>query len=323
MAGPNKTQKTFISKTSLFRCLTLSLMSALLYGAGAFVPLFGAAALLFSPTPLALLGVRENIKWMIPGLTIAGAVLFLLFGPWFVLYFLVGEGILCFGLALPPGRVKKGSEALFFCTTVSIVSKMLFMGLVVVLTGSNPFVLRADALQGMMMQMYSGMWGQGAGDATAFKESMEQIVALAPYMLPSLIVMSSMLDSFLNYRLCEALQRKRSVVFPPLPSFEKWIFPKSILWALLLAFILPLTVEENAGPVWAMLELNLKFLVNVFFFLQGLSLVWWWLSKRGVHILLRILITLLLTLPILGMWVIALGAGDICLDFRKRKPKKV
>lgn len=320
MAEPNKTQKTFISKTSFFRCLTLSLSSALLYSAGAFVPFIGAAALLFSPTPLALLGVRENIKWMIPGLTIAGLFLYLLFGPWFALYFLVGEGLLCFGLALPPGRVKKGSEALFFCTTVSIVSKILFMGMVVVLTGNNPFILKTDALRSLMMQMYSGMWGQ---DATAFKESMEQIVTLAPYMLPSLIVLSSMLDSFLNYRLCETLQRKRPVVFPPLPSFGKWMFPKSILWALLLAFVLPLAVEDSSNPVWTMLELNLKFLVNVFFFLQGLSLVWWWLSKRGVHVLLRILIAILLALPVLGMWVIALGAGDICLDFRKRKPKKL
>jgi uncharacterized protein YybS (DUF2232 family) len=71
-----------------------------------------------------------------------------------------------------------------------------------------------------------------------------------------------------------------------------------------------------------MLEVNLKFLVNVFLFLQGISLIWWWLTKRAMHVLLRILIVLLLCLPILGMWVIALGVGDMCFDFRTKKQKQ-
>lgn len=323
MAEPNGTRKSYIPGTSFLRCLTLSSLSAFLFYAGSAVHLFGTVAFLFSPTPLILLGVRENMKWMAAGLTLAGAVVFLLFGSGALPYFILGQGLFCFGLALPPGRVEKGSEALLFGTTISVISKVLFMGAVVYLTGSNPYVIRTDALQNVMMQMYSGVLGQGAQTAAAVKESVEQVAALAPYMLPSLILMSAMLDSFLNYRLCESLQRRRTVAFPPLPPFGTWRFPKSILWALLLAFVLPLVPELENEPVMIMLEFNLKFLVNIFFFIQGLSLVWWWLSKRRVHLLLRFLIATLLVLPVLGMWVIALGVGDVCLDFRKRTLKKV
>ncbi|MDR1733197.1 MAG: YybS family protein [Synergistaceae bacterium] len=314
MEGPNKPLKTFRG-SSLARCLALSLTSGLLFCSGFFVPVLGTVGFLFSPTPLALLGVRENKTWMALGLLLMGMFLLAL-EPMIALYFLLMEGLLCVGLAFPPGHLEKGSDALFLCSTVSVASKVLYMTADVILLGYNPFIMKPDALRSVFMQMYLGLLAQDVQSATALKESMEQILALAPYMVPSLIVTWSMLDSYLNYRLCEAIQRGRSVVFPPSPPFGMWRFPKSILWALLVAFLLPLLTESEGWSVTTMLEVNLKFLVNVFFFLQGLSLIWWWLLRRKVNFLLRVFIIALLTLPILGLWVIGLGIGDICFDFR-------
>jgi uncharacterized protein YybS (DUF2232 family) len=277
-------------------------------------------AFLFSPTPLALLGVRENKVWMTAGLLGASTILSWLFGPWFFLYFLLVQGFLCFGLTLPLDKVKTGGESLLFCTGMSIISKMIFVALVFALTGHNPFLLDPSALRTLLAQMYTGGAGQGSPDMIVLDQSMEQAVELLPYMLPSLILLSSMLDSFLNYRLCETLQRNRSVAFPALPPFGQWRFPKSLLWTLMFAFVLPFLVEE--GPLLRMLEANLKFLVSVFFFFQGISLVWWWLSQRAVHFLLRVFIVTLLFLPILGMSAIVLGIGDICLDFRTKKIRR-
>jgi uncharacterized protein YybS (DUF2232 family) len=257
---------------------------------------------------------------MTVGLLGASGVLLSLFGPWFFLYFLVAQGFLCFGLTLPLGKVKNGGESLLFCTSASIVSKIIFVALVFTLTGYNPFMLDSNALRTLLANMYSGVLDQGRQNVMSLDPSMEQAVELLPYMLPSLILLSSMLDSFLNYRLCETLQRKRAVVFPALPSFGHWRFPESLLWTLLFAFTLPFLVEE--GPLLTMLEKNLKFLVSVFFFFQGISLIWWWLSQRAVHFLLRVLIIMLLFLPILGMWAIVLGIGDICLDFRTKKTQR-
>jgi uncharacterized protein YybS (DUF2232 family) len=254
--------------------------------------------------------------WMTAGLLGASTILWLLFGPWFFLDFLLAQGFLCFGLTLPLGKVKNGGESLLFCTGTSIVSKIIFVTLAFALTGHNPFMLDSNALRTLLAHMYSGVLDQGSR-TMVLDPSMEQAVKLLPYMLPSLILLSSMLDSFLNYRLCETLQRNRAVSLPALPSFGDWRFPKSLLWTLLFAFTLPFLVEE--GPLLMMLEVNLKFLVSVFFFLQGISLVWWWLSRREAHFLLRTLIVILLFLPILGMWAIMLGIGDMCLDFRTKK----
>jgi uncharacterized protein YybS (DUF2232 family) len=324
MEEPNRPQKIFAG-TPFFRCLVLSLLSGILFCSGFFFLPFGMVGYLFAPTPLALLGVRENRGWMTAGLLVMGLSLYLLLGPMLSISFLLMNGLLCCGLTLPPGRVKKGTEALLFCTTVSIVAKVMLMAVNIVLINHNPFVMEPDAMRGAIMQMYTGLLPQDTQSAAVLKESMEQMITLASYMVPSMILVWSMLDSFLNYRLCEALQRRSNPVFPPLPPFRAWRFPKNILWPLFVAFLLPLLFTTDTWPLGIMLEINLKFLVGVFFFLQGLSLVWWWLEKRRVHFVLRVLIVSLLTLPILGLWVIALGVGDICFDFRtlgKRVGKK-
>ena len=321
MTEPGKLPKMNLSKSSFFRCLLLSGMSAVLFCALPFAPPLGITAFLFSPIPLALLGARENKIWMMWGLL--GATLLLsLVSLQFALYFLLNDGLLCLGLTLPLGKVKNGGESLLFCTVASIVSKIVWLALLVSLTGNNPFEIDPNALRTMLTRMYAGMVIHGGQEAEFFKESMEQAVMLTPYMVPSLIILYSMLDSFLNYRLCEALQRRSETKFSPLPPFKEWRFPSSLLGALIFAFVLPYFTEGETSRLWIMLGVNLKLLVLAFFFLQGMSLVWWSLSKLAINFLLRALIVMLLLLPGLNMGVIALGVGDAWLDFRRKKIKQ-
>jgi uncharacterized protein YybS (DUF2232 family) len=178
----------------------------------------------------------------------------------------------------------------------------------------------------MLHQTSAGILSNGGQEAIALQEFLDQAMELVPYMLPFFIIVYSMFDSFLNYRLCEALQRKREVTFPPLPSFGEWRFPTSVLWVLALAFVLPYLVEGDEWRLWTMLEYNLKFLANVFFFLQGLSLAWWGFSKYAKRhffpVLLRVALIVFLSMPILNTWLVGLGFGDICFNFREKKVKR-
>jgi len=298
----------------------------LLFCLGFFMPPLGIAALVFSPTPMALLGVRENKTLMTLGLLSVTLTLGLVFDSGFALSFLLGYGLLCFGLTLPLGRLEKGSESLLFCVLMSIVSKLLFVMVNMTLRKSHPFEIDLNALRNMLYSMYAGMMSKGGQEALNLEDSLSQVVALIPYMLPFFVIMYSMFDSFLNYRLCEVLQRKREVKFPPLPPFGEWRFPTSLLYVVVFAFVLPFLVEGDDWQVWIMLEYNLKFLINIFFFLQGMALVWWWFSKyaarRSFPLPLRIVLIGFLSMPILNTWVVALGFGDICIDFRTKKIKR-
>jgi uncharacterized protein YybS (DUF2232 family) len=315
----------------------MSFLSALLFSVGGVIPVFDMAAF-FCPVPLALLGARENDAWATVGLALTSFFLILLFGPSVALYFLLGEGILCLGLTLPLGRAEKGSECLLLCTGVSIVSKILFLLVALQLSGENPFLMGVEAMETFFAQMFTEI--NGASDDAALRESLSRMAESVPYITPSLIVLSSMFDSFLNYKLCERLQRKWLLTqsqnspqsdalqaaehprgmgraFPPLPSFEAWRFPKSLLLALLFAVLLPFLSEEDDLLAKTM-ETNLKFIVCVFLFLQGLSLAWWAFAKRSWPLVVRVALIVLLFFPIFGLWAIGFGFVDICLDFRNR-----
>ena len=267
-------QKKIFSGQALVRCLIFSSTSMLLFCLGFFMLPVGIVALILSPTPLALLGARENKVLMTWGILGAALTLSIIFGSWFALAFLLGYGLLCFGLTLPLGKLEKGSESLLFCIVISIVSKLLFVGASVALTGVNPYSVDLNMLQ----NMYAGMLSGEQGGAHS-REQVARAMELIPYMFPFFIIMYSMFDSFLNYKLCEILQRKHDVKFPPLPPFGDWRFPTSLLYVLVFAFVLPFIVDDNNSRLWIMLEYNLKFIVNIFFFLQGMALIWWGLAK--------------------------------------------
>ena len=284
------------------------------------MPPLGVAASVFSPTPIALLGTRENKAWMTLGLLGATLALWLVFDSWLALSFLCVYGLLCFGLTLPLGKLEKGSESLLFCVVTSIFSKVLFVAMSVAFWGGNPFEFDLSTLRNML--------NKGGQEGAHLQKSLTQAVELIPYMLPFFLIVHSMFDSFINYRLCEVLQRKREgeAKLPPLPAFGDWRFPTSLIYVFVFAFVLPFLVDGDEWQLWIMLEYNLKFIVNIFFFLQGLALVWWWFSKYAARhsfpLLLRIILIGFLAMPILNTWIIALGLGDICINFRAKKIKR-
>ncbi|GHV36715.1 membrane protein [Synergistales bacterium] len=306
-------------KSPIFLCFCGAFTSAVLFCAGAVVPFIGVAALLFCPVPLAILGARENDFLATAGLAMASLILLPIFGVWVSLYFFLGEGVLCLGLTVPLGRVKNGVECLFLCVVVSILSKLLLLALMMSLRGQNPFMMDPESMKVLLSQMTLSF----GGNAEEAIQVASHMAKLASWMLPSLILFSSVFDSFFNYKLCEVLQRRFHLrrKFPPITPFDSWRFPRSLLWAFVFAFMLPLFMEED-DALGGMMEVNLKFSVCAFYFFQGLSLVWWALLRKKWPRFLRVMLMVLLCVPVLGLWVIGLGVGDMCFDIRARVMNK-
>ena len=68
----------------------------------------------------------------------------------------------------------------------------------------------------------------------------------------------------------------------------------------------------------AMFAMNLKIVLNVFFFVQGLSLIWWWFVRRRVGVFWRCLALAVFALPVCWFWFVLLGVGDMIFDLRRR-----
>lgn len=307
--SPNDTGASFI------RVLLLAALAVLLFSSGTFLPILGFWGLLMTPLPLALLGMRQGPRRQTVGTALAAGAVLLLFDPLSAFYFLVSQGPLSFALSLAPRRGRSGGESLLLCSMVSIASKLVLLGVFLALTGRNPLMPDPEQLRQIFSHLYDEVALEG-DQLQALREAVEGMMALFPYMMPSLLLLSSALDAFLNYRLGEFFQRGRASAPPALPPFPEWRFSRTLLPAMFLAFFMELAITDwTAGAMFAM---NLKLVLNVFFFVQGLSLLWWWLLRRRVGLLGRFAVLVLLVVPFVWLWLVFLGMGDMIFDLRRR-----
>lgn len=298
---------------SLVRLVFFSSLSVFLFSLEALSPFLGFWSRLATPLPLALLGYRDGLKWMRGGTLLAAAVLLGMFPLSLSLYFLLGYVPLAFALVHASRRSWQGSEALLMCVLVSILAELLLLCVFFSLTGRNLLVPDAEALS----RSYAELPLQ-EGQAAALREALTRMGSLLPYIVPSMILLSSGLHSAVNYRLCEYFQRGRPQSPPSLPPFTDWRFSKTLLPALFLSYFLGALWTPEEWLEGAMFAVNLKLVLNILFFVEGLSLAFWWVDRRKFKPAWRFMTIFILMIPVMWLWLIFLGIADIVFDVRAR-----
>lgn len=239
-------------------------------------------------------------------------------------YFLLGYGSLAGALLFSAFRKRwSGSESLVFCVLVSTLSKIILLGSFVFLTGHNPFVPDSEQMFGILMQFYSQL-PLSNEQLEALKAAMREIAFFFPYMMPALVLLSSLLDAFINYVFSCFLGARFAFArrLAPLPDLASWRFSKTLLPAVLLAFLIGAFWTTEQWFYGVIFAANLKLVVNVLFYFQGFSLVVWWMRRRRWRAFGRALVTALMLMPMLWIWSVFLGIADMALDFRERVQKK-
>ncbi|MBQ9564171.1 MAG: DUF2232 domain-containing protein [Synergistaceae bacterium] len=308
---------------ALVHCFSLSLLTALLVSVGTAIPLLGFWGMLLCPLPLALLGCRHGVRWMGTGLLLTTGLLLLL--PTLALYFTLGGFPVSLALVLAARRRPNwtGSESLTVCVLASLGAKLLLLAGFWALTGRNVLLPDMGQTEALLRSLSLGL---PLDEAQEVRTAIRQTLALFPYLMPSMLLLYSMLDATLNYRLCCHFQRgvvwSGASKLPVLPPFSQWRFPRSLLPAMVLSFVLGWLIKPERWLHGAMFALNLRLVVNVLFFVQGLSLALWWMERRGWGRVLRWLCVAILLFPLMWTWTILLGVGDMAFDFRARAERK-
>ena len=89
-------------------------------------------------------------------------------------------------------------------------------------------MLDPDQIRLLLTHLYSELSLVGER-ARALREAVDEMAALFPYMLPSLVLVSSLFETFVNYGLGALCQRGRALTPPPLLSFSDWRFSETLL----------------------------------------------------------------------------------------------
>lgn len=296
-------------------------LAVVLFAASHYLPVVGLLVSLVCPAPLVVLGLRHDLKRALLGTFTATLLTAALLGVVTSLFFLLGFGILGIGLGYLARRCKSGAEVILYGLVISLVSKLALMAILVKMTGMNPFSLDGAALEESLdgvVRLY-GTVGLPTQSLEAMRGQFQSMVALLPRIFPTLLVMASAMDCFLSYVISGAIVRRLGgFSLPALPPFSLWRFPRSVFWALLASMGLQL-LGPSLGEFAVEAGLNLRLLVSMLFFFQGLSVVWFYLVSRKMMAPLRYVVVFLLAfVPFLSQIVLVLGVVDIWYDLRNR-----
>lgn len=298
-------------------------LAAALFLAGHFLPLVGMAFSMVCPAPLVVLGLRHSPGRSVLGVAVATFIIAAFTGVIGALFFCFGFGFLGIALGAFGRRFDKAVDILLYGVLVSLGSKLLLMAITVKITGINPFALDEAQVLPMMDKIgsiYSSM-GMPEAAVSSATEQMRAALGLIPLIFPALLVMAATIDCFLSYIVSGAvLKRLGKEKLPAVPGFSGWRFPKSLFWALLASIVLHLAGSYYPGlAVLQRAGLNLRLLVTVLFFIQGLAVTWYFMEAKGLGRLVRVVLTgLVLLVPFIAQIVLILGIIDMWFDLRSR-----
>ena len=302
--------------------LKLCCYSILFYISGVYVPIVGIVIALASPVPISLIGIRQGINKAFLAVAFVAAFLLIVFGEVGSVSYVFGAGLLGVVFVIIVKKTNSAGEAIFGLIIAAVAAKLLFMGYMVYTRGANPFVLDEDSINSLIRSFYAS----GASDDIL--ETVKQHINLS---IPSFLIMAAGFDAFVSYLLVSKIEHRRLELLNtsetetnelkvlPMPPFEQWSFPRSLLVAFFSALLISLFNDSNTSIMLISAEINLKILTSIMFYIQGLSFVWWWLNHKNFSYGIRLSVFfVLLFIPIFFMGLIILGIVDITVNLREK-----
>lgn len=303
-----------------------------------YIPVLGLGTAFLVPLPLTVLVIRRGFLPALLAAGVAGTIAGLLAGP------LAGAGLLLtfapIGLALGWGARSewKASRTLLLTSAVVIGSLAVNLALTLALSGVNPYAITIDSMregQEAAMAFYQRL-GVNTDALGQTNQQMMQVLALLPKLLPVLILLGGILVAWLNLQVARTILARLGHQLPALPPASTWRLPAFMVWLLPLALLLlvlggPLPQGAQSpgvptppppagrGIVPTEIGLNLLYLLQTIFAVQGV-LVAWVMLRRYISVPgLRVMVLAFLMLnPLLSRLVFLLGLADSVFPLRER-----
>lgn len=148
----------------------------------------------------------------------------------------------------------------------------------------------------------------------------DRMITTIFHLTPALLLLISVLYSWLFYELIKFILKKGGYLLPPWPSFSLWRVPDTFVWGFIVGWGGMLVGEYKGIELLYLTGLNLRYIFQIIYLLIGLSIVAFYLKKYKVSPLMQApayFLLILFTYP-----STFLGVADTWFDFRKLEEKQ-
>lgn len=165
------------------------------------------------------------------------------------------------------------------------------------------------------------LMGRDTGEITG---QINDYIDLITTLLPSVIILASAVIALLIHAISFPVLRRFGIDVLKARPFREITLPKSLIWYYLAALLLSLFVNAEKGTFLYDVSVNLLYILEMLFVLQGLTFIFYFFHKKGYHRALAVVLSVFIILnPLLNQLTRILGIIDLGFDLRKRvQPKQ-
>lgn len=263
-------------------------------------PFLSMIVMFLWPVPIVYLVQKEESSRVIAVIAAAALINGFLFGAVMGLITVIGFGLVGFII----GNIIKEGFSPLKTLIAAVLSVIVSQALVVYVSGSimdlNYQLLIEEAIRNL------------GGELNG--ESVEQLVMpqlqLIRLMFPALLGISATITAIFNYYISAWYLRRRGLNIEIYKPFNRWYLPR---WTISILIVISLLMRSNT------IFLNANIYLFFLGFLQGFSVLMYYLSARSSSFLLKAFVVFLIFLfPPVPIVLILLGLLDMWFNFRKQ-----
>ena len=281
--------------------------------------------IIFIPIPFVVLGIRNGLKDNIISMAITSLIVGLLLDMPSALILILAFAPLSIALNYTIKKRKKTSEIILIATISFFLSLLIIIAIGSVSTELGGSI-ESEEIWAEIIKIQTDRFKEIGMTNTQIFENIELLEAAYEYMLitlPSILVITSLIISFLNYLVSTVISRKMGYGVLSLPRLSKFKLPDNIIMGTAIMFLSAIVMGWLDIPYHNALLLNISFLVGFIFFLQGLAVIDFLLIKAKMKIGFRIIILLMnLVIVPMGGILFFIGMFDSVFDIRKIGKRK-
>lgn len=295
-----------------------ALAGYLLFGAAGVLGVGAVLVNLFTPLPAAVVGMRLGPAWGLAAVVLTAAALLVTAEVGSALLFALQFGL---PAALLPWLLRR--DVAWDRALAITLGAMLGLGLLGLFgfaasSGQSAFTLADSLVAREIQQAVTLMEGFAKGsnqtpaETEAYRQAIVGMGELMRRIYPGMLIAVGGALQLTTLGLLALLLRPRTL---PGPAFARWRAPELLIWALIAAGFVVMLADSTVQTV----ALNLLVVLLPVYFLQGLAVIEYFFTRKGLSPLWRGVSYLLLVVNPLPMIVTGVGVFDLWVDFRKKR----
>lgn len=251
---------------------------------GLYLPFFKVGIDMFLAVPIIIVIVRHGILAGCLSVGFAGALFFLLLGPFFSLPLFLQSGVLAlfYGFALKK-RLQPGITVLIG-TVIVIISILLNLALTYTILGADTidFGKRIQQNIDTTLELYreQGFFSTQYGfTEERARELLENTKRMLILLVPGILVIWALVTALINYLAAHRFLMRLKVSGSALPAFREWRLPWWVIWGFIIGFASYLVGDRLANQTLLTIGMNIMLIYAPVFFTLGLAVIVFYIGR--------------------------------------------